>query len=69
MFPVKRTIFVQFQFFLRIPPVFLGGIIPPFTFAALQRNQFHHLLLASHKNLLNIPKSMQKNNKSKQKTL
>jgi hypothetical protein len=52
MFPVKGAIFAEFQFFLDIAPVFLGGIISPFTFAALQRYQVHRCLFACHTNLL-----------------
>ena len=52
MFPVKRTIFFKFQLFLGITPVFSGGIVPAFTFAALHANQFHNLFLTRHKLLL-----------------
>jgi hypothetical protein len=48
MLPVKGTIFVQFQLFLTIPPVFLGGIISPFTLAALERHQLHSLFFTRH---------------------
>ena len=48
MLSFKRTVFIEFQFLLGITPVFLGGIIPPFAFAALKRNQFHNLFLARH---------------------
>ena len=45
MFPVKRTVFFEFQFLLGGPPVFAGGIVPPFALAALKRYQFHNLFL------------------------
>ena len=53
MFPVKRTIFAKFQLFLGIAAVFLGGIISPLTFAALQCNQFNCGLFTGHFLLLN----------------
>jgi hypothetical protein len=52
MLPIKGTIFTEFQFFLSIPPVFLGGIIPPFTLTALERHQLHDLFLTRHVYLL-----------------
>jgi hypothetical protein len=51
MFPVKGAIFVEFQFFLGIAPVFTGGVIPPFTLTALQSYQFHRRIFARHINL------------------
>jgi hypothetical protein len=48
MFSVKGTILVKFQFFLGITPVFLGCIIPSFTFGALQRNKFNRGLFTGH---------------------
>jgi hypothetical protein len=48
MFPIKGTIFTQFQLFLSIPPVFLCGVIPPFALAALKRYQLYGLLFTRH---------------------
>jgi hypothetical protein len=41
MFAVEGAIFLEFQFFLGIPPIFFGGIIFPFTLTALQGDEFH----------------------------
>jgi len=49
VFPIKGTIFLEFQLFLGIPAVFAGSIVAPFALAALQGYQFNHLLLACHK--------------------
>jgi hypothetical protein len=48
MLPVKGAIFAEFQLFLSIPPVFLGGIIAPFALSTLQGYQFHRSLFACH---------------------
>ena len=48
MLTVKRTIFLEFQLFLGIPPVFACGVVFPLAFAALERYQFHNLFLARH---------------------
>jgi len=48
VFAIKRTVFFKFQFFLAVSPVFAGGIVSPFTFAALEGYQFHRLFLACH---------------------
>jgi hypothetical protein len=48
MFPVKGAIFVEFQLFLGIAPVFAGSIIPPLALTTLQSHQFHRSLLARH---------------------
>jgi hypothetical protein len=48
MFPVKGTVLPQFQLFLGVSPVLMGGIVAAFTFAALKRHQFHHRFLACH---------------------
>jgi hypothetical protein len=48
MFPVKGAVFLEFQLFLGIPPVFFGGIITPFALSALQGYQFHRGLFACH---------------------
>ena len=48
MFPVKGTIFVKFKFFLGITPVFLGSIVPPFTFTALQCYKLNSRFFSSH---------------------
>jgi cellulose synthase/poly-beta-1,6-N-acetylglucosamine synthase-like glycosyltransferase len=54
MFPVKGAIFVKFQLFLGIAPVYLGGIVFPFTFIAMQRNKFYSCLFTlCHINLSN----------------
>jgi hypothetical protein len=52
MLPVKGAILAQFQLFLGIAPVFLGGIVLPLTFRALKRHQLNNLLLTSHIYLL-----------------
>jgi hypothetical protein len=48
MLPIKGTVLIQFQLFLGVPPILGGGVIPPLTFAALKRHQFHDLFLARH---------------------
>jgi hypothetical protein len=48
MLPVKGTILLKFQLFLNIPAVFLGGIVTPLTFAALQGYQFNRCLFTRH---------------------
>jgi hypothetical protein len=48
MLPIERAIFVHLKLFLGIPPIFRGGIVPPFTLAALQGYQFNHRFLACH---------------------
>jgi hypothetical protein len=48
VFPVKGTIFVEFQLFLGVPAVLFGSIIAPLTFAALQGHQFNGCLFARH---------------------
>jgi hypothetical protein len=48
MLPVKGAILLEFQFFLGIAPVFLGGIIPPLTFGALQGHQLHSGFFTGH---------------------
>jgi hypothetical protein len=55
VFPVMGTVFLKFQFFLDITPVFAGGIVAPFAFGTLQGNQFHSRLFTRHnKPLFNI---------------
>jgi hypothetical protein len=49
MFPVMGAIFFEFQLFLDIAPVFLGSIITPLTFTALESNQLNRCLLTCHK--------------------
>lgn len=51
VFPVKRAVFIEFQLFLHIPPVFFGSVIFPLTFAALEGDEFHRRLLTRH----NVP--------------
>jgi hypothetical protein len=48
MLTVKGTVLVQLQFFLGIPPILRGGIVPPLTFATLKRHQLNYLFLACH---------------------
>jgi hypothetical protein len=48
MLPIKRAIFLEFQLFLSISPVFAGGIVFALTVTALKRYQFHYLFLARH---------------------
>ena len=50
--PVKRTILLEFQLLLGVPPVFAGSIVSPLAFTALQGYQLHHLFLACHTFLL-----------------
>jgi hypothetical protein len=45
MLAVKRAILAKLQLFLRITPVFAGGIVLPLTFTALQRYQFRRRFL------------------------
>ena len=46
--PVKGAVLAEFQFFLRVSPVFLSGIILSFAFAALQGNKFNDRFFACH---------------------
>jgi hypothetical protein len=48
VFAVKRAILFKFQFFLHIPPVLAGGIVPPLALTALERDKFHNLFFARH---------------------
>jgi hypothetical protein len=50
--PVKGTILFQLQFFLGVPPVLFGGIVFPFAFGTLKRNQLNRCFFARH--LLNL---------------
>jgi hypothetical protein len=52
MFTIKGAIFVKLQLFLGIAPVFLGRIVFPFTFAALQSHEFHRRFFGRHIDLL-----------------
>jgi hypothetical protein len=48
MFPVKRTVFIEFKFFLGVPAVFACGIIFPLAYTALKGNEFYYLFFACH---------------------
>jgi hypothetical protein len=48
VFSVMGAIFLEFQFFLDIAPVFAGGIVAPFTLGTLQRYQLHRCLFTRH---------------------
>jgi hypothetical protein len=45
---VERAVFVQFQLFLGIPPVFLGGVVSSFALGTLHGDDFNRRLLACH---------------------
>jgi hypothetical protein len=46
--PVKWAVLVQFQFFLGVSPVFLGGVVLPLAFGTLQGDEFNRRLFACH---------------------
>ena len=48
MLALKRTVLLEFQLFLSIPPVLAGSIISPLALAALKRYKFYYLFLARH---------------------
>jgi len=51
VFPLKWTIFLEFQFFLGISAVFAGSVVTPLAFAALQSYQFHRCLFSRHNSI------------------
>ena len=53
MFSFKRTVFLKFQLFLGISPVFACSVVSSLAFAALKGYQFHNLFLTRHINNLN----------------
>jgi hypothetical protein len=48
MFAVERAVFFQFQLFLGIPPVFLGGVVLSFALGTLQGDKLNRRLFACH---------------------
>ena len=48
MLAIESAILHQLELFLRVPAVFLGRIVLPLAFGALQRDKFDYLLFACH---------------------
>jgi hypothetical protein len=48
MLAVKLAVFVEFELFLRIPTIFLRGVVLALALAALERDQFNCGFLGSH---------------------
>jgi hypothetical protein len=48
MLSVVRAIFLEFQLFLYIAPIFAGRVIAPLALTALKSYQFHRCLFARH---------------------
>jgi hypothetical protein len=48
VFPVEGAVLVQFELFLHISPVLLGGVVLPLAFGTLKRDKLHRCLFSRH---------------------